>query len=225
MFAVIARRSKRRSHGGRQRERNTPDSVGGYSYLRNGSNGFNGWEGQGTFNFNRYLGVTADVSGSSLSPFSFSFLGASAGTYQHLNNYLFGPTVAGQFGRSAIFAHALFGEAHSSLGAGLSVPIIGGLSTGLTSANAFAMAFGGGIDIGLTRHLAIRAVQVDYIRTQFDAGDALTTGLSSSFGNSPEQLPLFNRDCVSILMRVDECGRCWFCRTVTSCLGCSKSEV
>jgi peptidoglycan-associated lipoprotein len=157
--------------------------FGGYSYLRNGSNGFNGWEGQGTFNFNRFLGVTADVSGSSLSPYSFSFLGASAGTYQHLNNYLFGPTVTGQIGRSAVFAHALFGEAHSSLGAGVSVPIIGGISTGLTSANAFAMAFGGGVDIGLTRHLAIRAVQVDYIRTQFNSIDALTTGLSSSFGN------------------------------------------
>ena len=37
--------------------------FGGYSYLRNNSNGFGGWEGQGTFNFNRYLGVTADVSG------------------------------------------------------------------------------------------------------------------------------------------------------------------
>jgi hypothetical protein len=157
--------------------------FGGYSYLRNGSNGFNGWEGQGTFNFNRYLGVTADVSGDSLTPFSFSALGASASTYQHLTNYLFGPTVTAGLGRSAVFAHALFGEAHSSLGAGLTIPIIGGISTGLTSANTFAMAFGGGIDIGLTRHLAIRAVQVDYIRTQFNAIDALTTGLSSSFGN------------------------------------------
>ena len=46
--------------------------FGGYSYLRNNSNGFSGWEGQGTFNFNRYLGVTADVSGASLTPFSFS---------------------------------------------------------------------------------------------------------------------------------------------------------
>ena len=45
------------------------------------------------------------------------------------------------------------------------------------------MAFGGGVDIGLTRHLAIRAVQVDYIRTQFNSIDALTTGLSSSLGN------------------------------------------
>jgi hypothetical protein len=157
--------------------------FGGYSYLRNGGNSFNGWEGQGSFNFNRYFGVTADVSGASLTPFSFSALGASAFTNQHLTNYLFGPTVTAELGRSSVFAHALFGEAHSSLGAGVSVPIIGGISTGLTNANAFAMAFGGGIDIGLTRHLAIRAVQVEYIRTQFNAIDALTTGLSSSLGN------------------------------------------
>lgn len=157
--------------------------FGGYSYLRNGSNGFNGWEGQGTFNFNRYLGVTADVSGSILSPFSFSSSVFSASTYQHVTNYLFGPTVTAGFGRSAVFAHALFGAAHSSLGAGVNVPIIGGISTGLTSANAFAMAFGGGIDIGMTRHFAIRAVQVDYIRTQFNSIDALTSGLSSSLGN------------------------------------------
>ena len=180
-FALFAQSGGAMAAGSENATRATV--FGGYSYLRNGSNGFNGWEGQGTFNFNRYLGVTADISGSSLSPFSFSALGASASAYQHLNNYLFGPTVTAEFGRSAVFAHALFGEAHSSLGAGLTVPIIGGISTGLTSANAFAMAFGGGIDVGLTRHFAIRAVQVDYIRTQFNAIDALTTGLSSSFGN------------------------------------------
>ena len=157
--------------------------FGGYSYLRNNSNGFNGWEGQGTFNFNRYLGVTADVSGSSLTPFSFSALGASASTYQHLTTYLFGPTVTSSLGRSAVFAHALFGEARSSLRAGVNIPIIGGISTDLTSANAFATAFGGGLDIGVTRHFAIRAVQVDYLRTQFSATDALTTGLSTSLGN------------------------------------------
>jgi hypothetical protein len=165
-------------------EKETRATVfGGYSYLRNNTNGFNGWEAQGTFNFNRYLGVTADVSGASLTPFSFSALGFSAGTYQHLNNYLFGPTVTAILGRSAVFAHALFGEAHSSLGAGVGVPIIGGISSDITSAHAFAMAFGGGIDIGLTRHLAVRAVQVDYLRSQFNATDALTTGLSSSLGN------------------------------------------
>ena len=137
----------------------------------------------GYFQFQPLPGFTADVSGASLTPFSFSVSGFSAGTYQHLNSYLFGPTVTANVGRSAVFAHALFGEARSSLGAGVGIPIVGGISTGLTSANAFAMAFGGGLDIALTRHLAIRAVQVDYVRTQFSATDALTTGLSSSLGN------------------------------------------
>ena len=161
-----------------------PAAVGfSRSPLQDNSTGFNGWEGQVTFNFNRYLGITADVSGASVTPFSFSALGFSAGTYQHLDNYLFGPTITASAGRSSLFAHALFGEARSSLGAGVGIPIIGGISTGITSANAFAMAFGGGVDIGLTRHLAIRAIQVDYLRTQFNATDALTTGLSSSLGN------------------------------------------
>src|SRR5207302_9681120 len=37
--------------------------LGGYSYLRNGSNGSNGWEGQGTFNFKRFLGIMSEVIG------------------------------------------------------------------------------------------------------------------------------------------------------------------
>jgi hypothetical protein len=45
------------------------------------------------------------------------------------------------------------------------------------------MAFGGGVDIGVSRHLAIRAIQVDYLRTQFNAADALATGFSTSLNN------------------------------------------
>ena len=163
--------------------------FGGYSYLRNSSNGlsgngFNGWDGQGTFNFTRYLGVTADFTGDYRTLASTSLLpGVSASANQHVYTYLFGPTVTGNFGRSAVFAHALFGQAHSGLGAGVSLPIIGGISTGVTSASAFAMEFGGGVDIGVTRHFAIRAAQVDYLRTNFTSTDALSTGLSSSLNN------------------------------------------
>ena len=61
-------------------EKETRATVfGGYSYLRNNTNGFNGWEAQGTFNFNRYLGVTADVSGASLTPFSVFSVGLFGG--------------------------------------------------------------------------------------------------------------------------------------------------
>jgi hypothetical protein len=158
-------------------------SFGG-SNFNFGGNNLNGWEGQGTFNFTPHFGVTADFSGNSKQLAGFSALGFSVGTRQHMYNFLFGPTVTGYFGKSSVFGHALFGEAHSSLGAGVSVPIVGGVSAPLDSANAFAMAFGGGVDIGITRSFAIRAAQIDFVRTNFNSLDALAAGFSSNTSNS-----------------------------------------
>jgi hypothetical protein len=157
--------------------------FGGYSYLRNNSNGFNGFTGQGTVNLSRYFGVTAQVDGnyrSAANLSSFSILGISPSANQHLYDFLAGPTATARFGKNSVFAHALFGVAHSSLNAGVGLPIIGGISTGLTSASGFAMAFGGGVDLGLTRRIALRVAQIDYLRTQFNATDALLTGLSTT---------------------------------------------
>jgi hypothetical protein len=159
-------------------------SIGGSNFNLGGSLG--GWEGQGTFNFTRHFGLTADFSGNSKQLAGISGLGFSAGTQQHMYNMLFGPTVTGYFGKSSVFGHALFGAALSSMSAGVSVPILGGISAPLDSSHAFAMAFGGGIDIGLSRHFAIRAAQVDFIRTNFNTLDSLTgltTGTSTSQNN------------------------------------------
>jgi opacity protein-like surface antigen len=157
--------------------------FGGYSLLHNNSNNFNGWNGQGTFNFTPHFGVTADISGNYRTLGSISGLGFTASSNQSLYNFLFGPTVTANFGRNAVFGHALFGTAHSNLSAGISVPVLGGISAPITSANAFAMAFGGGVDIGVTRHFAIRAAQIDYLRTNFNSVDALASGLSTNLGN------------------------------------------
>jgi len=154
--------------------------FGGYSLLRNGGNNTNGWDGQGTFNFNRYLGLTADVSGNYRNLVSLPVPIVSAGVNQHLYTFLFGPTVTGNLGRASVFGHALFGAARASSSAGISLPFIGGVSTGVSSASAFAMAFGGGLDINLGRHFALRAAQLDLVRTQFSPTDALATGLSTS---------------------------------------------
>jgi opacity protein-like surface antigen len=155
--------------------------FGGYSLLRNSGNNLNGWEAQGTANFTPHFGITADFSGNyqrvaSLSPFTGTLLSAN----QRLYNFLAGPRVSAAFNRFSVFGHSLFGVAHSSLGAGVTLPIIGGVSTGLTSANAFAMALGGGLDIELSRHLAFRAGQVDYLYTRFSPTEALSTGLFSN---------------------------------------------
>jgi len=156
-------------------------SIGGSNFNLGGSLG--GWEAQGTFNFTRHFGLTADFSGNSKQLAGISGLGFSAGTQQHMYDMLFGPTVTGYFGKSSVFGHALFGAAHSSLSAGITVPILGGISAPLDSSNAFAMAFGGGIDIGLSRHFAIRAAQVDFIRTNFNSLDSLT-GLTTGTSNN-----------------------------------------
>ncbi|HEX9254541.1 MAG TPA: hypothetical protein VF938_03310 [Candidatus Angelobacter sp.] len=172
--------------------------FGGYSLLHNnnslgsglgsfssglGSTNFNGWDAQGTFNFVPHFGVTADFSGNSRMVNGISFLGFSAGTQQHLYNFLFGPTATAYFGKTSVFGHALFGQQHASLSAGVSVPILGGISAPIDSSNAFAMAFGGGVDIGLSKHFAIRAAQLDYIRTSFNSIDALAFGLSTNLNN------------------------------------------
>ena len=175
--------------------------FGGYSLLHSsndlgstsiGSSNFNlggslgGWEAQGTYNFTRHFGVTADFSGNSKQLAGFSALGFSAGTREHMYDMLFGPTVTGYFGKSSVFGHALFGVALSSLNAGVTAPIVGGFSAPLDSSNAFAMAFGGGLDIGLSRHFAIRAAQVDFIRTNFNTLNSLTgltTGTSTNQNN------------------------------------------
>jgi peptidoglycan-associated lipoprotein len=167
--------------------------FGGYSYLRSGnstnsslgflnnsSNHFNGWDGQATFNFAPHFGLTADFNGNYRTPVGFSALGFSAGTNQTMYNLLFGPTVSTNFGRFGVFGHALFGESLSRLSTGVSVPILGGIGTNVSSSNSFAMAFGGGVDVGLTRHIAIRAAQLDYLRTQYSPTEALAFGLSTN---------------------------------------------
>jgi opacity protein-like surface antigen len=157
--------------------------YGGYAFLRNHGNNFNGWEGQANFNFGRYFGATADFTGSYRTAASIGVSGLSVSANQRIYSYLFGPRVTARFGKHAIFGHALFGGAHSSLGAGVSLPVLGGFSTGVNSANAFAMAFGGGADLGVSNHVAIRPAQIDYLYTHFNSLDALTTGLTSTTTN------------------------------------------
>lgn len=175
--------------------------FGGYSYLRSGNssntalgllnnntNHFNGWDGQATFNFAPHFGLTADFNGNYRTPVGFSTLGFSAGTNQTMYNLLFGPTVSTNFGRLGLFGHALFGESLSRLSTGVSVPILGGINTSVSSSNSFAMAFGGGVDLGLTKHFAIRVAQLDYLRTQYSPTEALAFGLSTSSGSRQNSL-------------------------------------
>jgi peptidoglycan-associated lipoprotein len=61
----------------------------------------------------------------------------------------------------SFFARGLLGEANGFNGV---YPANGGP---LTSSSSMAAVIGGGIDIKLSRHLGLRLVQADYVRTQF----------------------------------------------------------
>ena len=149
------------------------DVLGGYSYFNGSTSGvtdrysLNGWNAQGTYNLNRWLGATADFGGYYGSPFSLS-----------TNNYsfLFGPTVSMHTAHFTPFAHALFGvdRDHQSL--------LGGS----VSDTAFAMAIGGGLDIPVKGKVSVRAAQVDWLRSDhFSTGQnnlRVSTGVVFRFG-------------------------------------------
>jgi hypothetical protein len=126
-------------------------------------------------NITRILGIKADFSGHYGTPITFSpqiqmllqeagitGLPPSVRSY----SYLFGPVVSQNMGRYKPFAHALFGA--NSVGTNLSGISVGGLGIpGLTvSDTAFAMAFGGGIDVKLQNRLSLRVGQIDYLFTK-----------------------------------------------------------
>jgi hypothetical protein len=145
--------------------------FGGYSYLRPAVNSqtiffcpgvgcpqtstttmhlnLNGWEASASFNPVRLFGFTADFAGN---------YGTFEGSTVHVQTYLFGPQVRFP-GPISPFAHVLFGDAHETLGASESFAP--------ASANAFAIAAGGGLDIKLVPFVSLRVIQVDDLITRF----------------------------------------------------------
>ncbi len=137
-----------------------------YNYVRSnlpaggcGCFALNGGSGWVAFNFTRSLGIVGEIASQGASNIS----GSSADLT--LTSFLAGPryrrTVAGHFGP---FVQVLLGGARAG---GSLAPGSSGLPG---SANAFAMIAGGGLDIGLTRHIALRAFEADYYLTRFDNG-------------------------------------------------------
>ncbi len=127
-------------------ETSKAEIFGGYSYLRVNPSGVNanGWEAALTGNFSENFGLTADFSGHY----------ARGG---HVYTYVFGPQIGAHIKNLRPFGHLLFGG--NSIGEG-------GFSD-----TSYALLFGGGLDLNLTRPISIRLGQADYVRTHhFDQG-------------------------------------------------------
>jgi opacity protein-like surface antigen len=129
--------------------------YGGYSYA--GGN-FHGWNASITGNVNDWLGLTADISSHSGEFREGDFFREQ----QRASSYLFGPRFSIRKARRVTpFVHALFGASHLST----RETFFGQTTT--ASDTGFGMVLGGGLDVRLNDRVAIRAFQLDYLRTNF----------------------------------------------------------
>jgi len=119
-----------------------------------------GFQAAVTVNVNRTLGFVTDFGGLwGDFPTGF-FLGGRPDTFRMLHIFA-GPRFTKRMGDFTVFVHALPGFARQ-----LRTDRFNTTST----SNGFAVALGGGVDVNLGKHLAIRAVQVDYLPTRLRGG-------------------------------------------------------
>ena len=137
--------------------------FGGYSYLRgddgDGGVDLHGWNASFNQNFLKWLGVKADFSGH-YGDFTI-FPGLGSDLNAHL--FLIGPQITlRKSDRFQPFGHVLFGVMRTHL---TYFDVTGRVNA---RDNAFAIAAGGGLDVKVTDHLAVRLFQADYVLTRFD---------------------------------------------------------
>ncbi len=132
--------------------------FGGYSYssathggVREREN-INGWGVDLSGNFGKHLGITADIGGQ----YGKAYSGQIA---FRMYEFLFGPRLSWRTRTLTGFAHVLAGAAHTNA---YDLPYKY-FFLPYPSDTRFAMGFGGGVDITVSKRIAIRAPQFDYI--------------------------------------------------------------
>jgi hypothetical protein len=121
----------------------------------------------------RGFGIAANIAGTNVGDAANSGTGLTMVTATFGPRYTWYKPVGGARKKSlAIFGEGLIGEAH---GSNSYFPTAAG---SLTDYNSFALQVGGGTDIGLSRHFAVRAFQTDWLRTQFPNS---TTNIQNTF--------------------------------------------
>jgi hypothetical protein len=123
--------------------------VGGYQFIhvpdRWDASYLHGLSGQFEFNINRIVGIVSD--------FGFGIAGAQEqGTDfdEKFIAFMTGPRFGYRTDKFRVFGQAIFGEYRNWLGADRETDI--------------EMALGGGLDIDVNKRIAIRAVQIDWMR-------------------------------------------------------------
>jgi len=129
-----------------------------------------------------YFGIKADFQGYASTTHNFAFppgsavcpAGCSGNAQVNLFTYNVGPTVKFRFHAFQPFLEALFGGAHSNFYHNVFRNCSGCVSSGSPSNNAFDFLIGGGIDLKLSQHIAVRPAEFNYFLTRF--GNDFTHG-------------------------------------------------
>jgi len=137
-----------------------------YSYLRSNANpgqcgcfNMNGGNAEAALHVDRGLSAVADFTGENTASVNNGERGLS------LVSFTAGPRFSFLFHRkSALFAQGLFGVVH---GFNSYFPVVAGPTSNATD---FAMVAGGGFDVRIDRHVAIRTVEADYLLTHLPNG-------------------------------------------------------
>jgi hypothetical protein len=139
--------------------------FGGYSYTKNGGQGLSGGEATLGLGLTRWITAEADVS---------AHYGSALGTHTSRLFFMVGPRFAYRGRGFAIFTHYLAGGVRS--GSGLTV-----VGVDITERRTdFAMAFGGGVDAGISDRWGVRA-QGDYALIRADGTTEKEPRFSAGF--------------------------------------------
>jgi opacity protein-like surface antigen len=194
------------------RAQETPkvEVFGGYSYLRGDlgdiSVNSHGWNGSVTYNFDSILGIKADFSGHAgnktfttqipapIPIVGDPFVTTSFDLRPRDFTFLFGPQVTYRKKKTVIpFGHVLLGGVNRKVRIPLNATQIVNPGTTTTTVSfvtgsdtGFGAAFGGGLDLRVSKRVALRAFQVDYLLSRVSIGTQhnlrLSTGLVLRFG-------------------------------------------
>jgi len=172
--------------------------FGEYSYLRFNpslsfvnSRSFNGGGGGLTFNLNKYFGIKAELMGygstnytipaGTVIPNSNGEVTANPITTQaNMFTYLFGPQVTYRTPKVNVFGELLFGGSNSNGYANIASAfngVGGNVATG--TQHPFTMGLGGGLDVKVSKNIAIRPIELDYILTRYTNPETLTNNQNS----------------------------------------------